>query len=797
MVVGIGGIGNIRDPGDPNDPRRGTSVPQQTPITGLPAGEMTGGFDFDAWDRRQKGLPPKPEPAPSAFDQLAEQFEAQRAAASGQDDGPLRRMPSGVSRAQFQAKVDSLEERQNMVTRLQAAQSPREQANILGEFTGMEMSDGVASTASRLLTDADLGFDAPTAVLAAQNQENRVLRTPGTRQSRPGLQAAIERISNAAALEPADKPLNRELRGGSEEIDFDNPATERARTSYEQLQDQAESEFLRAQNAISDLGRDERRQANAESGAGRRINGRANPLDKEKFERMEAFQVPVIMADQRVNARGELAAPQITTGFRNRKPTTLLDAAQARLALLNPAAELPLQFAQNFGYTRPRSKDKSETNAYDKTPDVPTTDPSSFVVDEDGTKRYGGFAPYDDPAYLSGPVGNRDVNAGAPRYVTNAPMTLGQAVDFVMNSHKTPVKTYTDDMVNQIAGDRYVRNEDGSNGARLFALKNQRDEDLAGGMTAYRVGTPKMFDDGFEPELVQLLRGASGGSFITDQAQSVGENAQTRMVGGERLLVGEKIGFYDQEIRDQQARLLLDSFDDRMLGSYAADLPADSKKSLMAIATLLAKGRNLPVDQGAPVVSAYPQGTTEFSGAAAAAADQQRLQKLGEARQATARKNRVKQKFSAENRTPLPASAEVQAAIDLERELNQASALLKRDYEQQQVRERLTAEAAAASEQNSRQPQTVSEGVMNTDQTSQLNAPAPPVMSDEPTPRAKQMAASAPSQATNAVNNDRVSQMLAGFMRRVRNNPLKSAAAAGGGALAALGASPYDPREGE
>ena len=103
----------------------------------------------------------------------------------------------------------------------------------------------------------------------------------------------------------------------------------------------------------------------------------------------------------------------------------------------------------------------------------------------------------------------------------------------------------------------------------------------------------------------------------------------------------------------------------------------------------------------------------------------------------------------------------------------------------------------AAAEQNSREPQSIDAGVMNTDSTSMLNSPEQPTIYDEPTPRQTQLRDSAPSQEANAVNNSRASQLLGNFMRRVKGNPLKSAAAAAAGGLGVLGALPYDPRESE
>ena len=831
MVVGVGGIGGMRDLGDPYDPRRAQGgVPQAASVPGLP----------DA-------------PQQSRFDQLAAIVAPQN------NDEPERviQTPRGIRRDDFEAAVASAEQRQIMVARLQAAQSPREKASVLGEFTGVETSDAVAETATRLLVDPNFNFDPTTAVQAAQIDV-------GEYRGIDGLQASIEKTSNAAAIEPADKALNRNLRDGSEELDFDNPAVTQAPSAYEALQNEVAQGVYRQQNALKELGRTERQQANAVSGNGSRINGRANPLDKERFERIDPFQVPVIMGPQRVNARNELAAPQITTEFNGRRPTTVFDASQAHLAMLNPAAQLPAEFAETFGYVRGRTKPQTETGSYSKTPDVPTVDPSSSYVDEDGNTRYPGFNPYDDPAYTNRPVPSNNPASGrskifdssSPRYVDSVPMTLGQAVDQVMLDHRTPISTLGDNDVIAIAGDRFIKLPDGSRGKKIYSLKNQREEDERAGLTAYRVGSPDMYDEGFEPELVQLFRGASGAELVVDGAQKPGASATNRLTGGERLLVAEKLGFYDTQVRNQQAQLLVDSFDERMLGSYAEDLQMDSKKALMAVATLLAKGKHLSVEDGATPVSAYPTKRSDFSSAAVVQRDAAKLAKLGQQRIAKAKSNRVRQKFKAEDTTPRPAApglaqqlaaqqAEAAGARSvameqslLDQELKLAAQALAQDkadtkvfannqqqqwaddidtgrvvdIEQRQAfaadmaqREVFASQmadlqadamtrASAVSEQNPLPPQSVSAGVMNTDDVSQLNAPEAPTIRSEPTPRQQQIAASAPAQATNA-GVSRGRERLDAIMALARRNPYRTSAAVAGDALGTLGAIPWDPSD--
>jgi hypothetical protein len=214
----------------------------------------------------------------------------------------------------------------------------------------------------------------------------------------------------------------------------------------------------------------------------------------------------------------------------------------------------------------------------------------------------------------------------------------------------------------------------------------------------------------------------------------------------------------------------------------------------MAVASLLAKGRNLPADDSAQPIADYGTG---FAPRATVQEDQQALQELGERRTAAAKRNRVKQKFSPENRTPVPASAEVQALLAMEEEMAQAQAALRTEYQMQEREAKHAVEAAAASEQNTRAPQSVETGVMNTDDVSMLNAPEPPRIKEEPTPRMQQIAASGQSRATNSVADGRGMEFLGRFLGQVRRNPMRSAAAAAGTGLAALGAAPYDPREGE
>jgi hypothetical protein len=348
---------------------------------------------------------------------------------------------------------------------------------------------------------------------------------------------------------------------------------------------------------------------------------------------------------------------------------------------------------------------------------------------------------------------------------------------------------------------------------------------------------------------------------MDDAGREASIKERTRTVGGVRPVVGEKIAMYDTPVRNQQAQVLLDSFTPEMLGGYFDDfvpegvttnrqglkdtvrpsVTGDSKNAYMAMLSMLAKGAGLPIARGAgvmtdapaardtsnvfgptapgrvgpsprPAATSIPQETAASFPPGSLDQLQAELEELGGVRRAEATSNKVSQRGNWKKELPRAAKQNQKAVAATEQGKALAAEQFQRDIAQAaqsetvlrqnaiaeaNYQEKLADTAAATSEQNTRQPQAVEEGVMNTDQVSQLNAPAPPQMQDEPTPRMQQIAASSQSQATNAVADDRAGSILRKFMGRVRRNPLRSVGAAAAGGLAALGAAPYDPREGE
>ena len=331
---------------------------------------------------------------------------------------------------------------------------------------------------------------------------------------------------------------------------------------------------------------------------------------------------------------------------------------------------------------------------------------------------------------------------------------------------------------------------------------------------------------------------------VTSQDGSVRAEAANKRFnthGGQRAYAGDYFGGRDKEVQNMQAQILLDSFSPDVLGletydkwtnpDYVSGGPtaptgekythraveqrvnpqvADGAKTgnaFMQAVRLLAKGAQFPAEANGAVT---PQGEkiNNYSDI------EQKAQQLGAAR--TARREKEKPgnyatwkvgvgkngEFRAANQAK-GAEASIQAYIDQARAKyldqvrdrgqspsvlaqNEAAAALNAEIAAKEAQ--VVTEAAAVSEQNTRAPQAIETGVMNTDDVSMLNAPEPPVIKDEPAPRQRQLEASAPAQETNAA-----SKFLDSFMGRVRRNPGKAAAIAGAAGLGGLGVIPWDP----
>ena len=913
MVVGTGGIGNIRDIGDPNDPRRGTSAPQQNGAPGLPPSDLTGGFDFDAWTRRQSGQSAPAAQGRPSFADMAAAISQQQEAYSGRvtDLNGVEQLPTSTREQwtdrEAQVAAQRSENNYQIAQQIQSYEL-NQQADEIFKLTEKRVTPQQAGQVSALL-NSGLNIDLPTAVAAVQNNGRGSNAMAGLLASQ----------NQRTEPEPPDREAREAVKALGIEYSLDqlggdsgrnNAATApRDDSDYELRQSSFEDSYRAGQSASRQLDRGETREANAADGKGKRINGRANPFQKEGQGALTPFSVPVIVGDPG-QGRGGATTQVITTGFDQGRPTTVMDPSNSRVVLLNPAAELPADFANSAGYTVQRVKEQDQTGSYSKTPDVPVRDTALDVFEPDAYDRDGnllpqqrvntGFAAQDDPAYTRRTPENgnnfaRDgrrpvsVTNSAPKYVDSRPMTLGQAMKKLLGDNTTPISTFRPEdtvVIDANSGSSlepgvYTRNPDGSANTPLFELKNQKDSDWQAGVTAYRVGSPGMYSSDFYGQAQDLIQQATGGRPVVDPIQD-GEAAldfeladaatreastkeRTRTVGGVRPVVGEKVAMYDEAVRNAQAQALLDSFSPEMLGGYygdftggeqavigrngvrvspAAAVTGDSKNAFMAMISMLAKGGGLPVDRDGSVLvdapaardtsgvygpnrpgrigpnerpagtSLAPEGLAAFP-AGSLDALQAELEELGGVRRAEAQSNRVSQRGNwkkelpraekqnqtaiaqAEDGRRLAQDAYRQASLEA---AQSPSVVAQNEAAFEAYENKVQAEterAYAVSEQNTHSPQSVDTGVMNTDDVSMLNAPEPPVIRDEPTPRQQQIAASAPAAATNSVADDRGMNFLREFMGRARRNPMRTAAAAAGTGLGVLGALPYDPREGE
>ena len=726
-------------------------------------------------------------------------------------------------------------------------QDPEAQQRILTTFAGRDVTPAEVDQVIQAITpDArgtDLGFEPQTAVQALLGGQG------------PITQADADAFAKSGELERDTTTRNRKESADKRFIYSDRELTKKEQVRLESQDAAADKLLVAIEGAERDL-------RNAIDGTGKRSNQKRNKLDSEVFDRKESFTVPVVMGPQGRNAVGskakgtyrrELGAPQINTGFEEGRPRILFDTSDAYVASINPQALLPAEYASAEGLIRQerivKMDESYKPGAYDKNLYVPSVDESSVqnnyiytdskgrpidpsaynpdngdqvvVRDYDGSLR-----PFDDPSYYRGPESSNPTIQGVP-------MTVGQAARALKERHKTPLAHYTDKMVIHEVDDNgkdlyWAKADDGSKGTQLYLSKymqqSPEDRNAYPAVTAYRVGSPNLYSDEFEPAVMKMFRALSGGRYVVDGIQDANASSaadRTRFVGGETLLAGDKAAFWDKDLRNLQDSMLQQAIRE-------GDLPQGDSQ-LRNIVSLLASGSTLAPDdssqpfvrvdapttyKGRPAVLNTADVSTRgaMQGRAQMAAEvAPQLADMAQERKKTAKQAGIKQRKALPERTaPYKANPKAQAEVDA----RQAAALQQRDADiaaaaqspfVQAQNERAFADASAklqaeldranaVSEQNSLPPQSTSTGVMNTDDVSMLNAPEAPMPRDEPTPRQRQIAASTPSQRSNDGVN-RAAQFAASMAGKIRRNPGLAAAAAAGGGLAGLGIIPWSPSE--
>ena len=506
----------------------------------------------------------------------------------------------------------------------------QQQAEKISQEIGHQVSPQTTQEIMSLVNVGN-GIDVKTAafIVESANQAPEGSRRRTGRTS-PELAAALSQLNQDSAIEPIATGMAKAgIRSSSRNVDGQYEPSANP-DNYESRQTEANSQYETFATAARTLdARESRAEGNA-GGKGKRIKGKANAYLKEGNGPQTPYSVPVIVGapGQR---RGTVTTEQITTGFTNRKPTTVMDTSNSRVVLLNPAALLPEEYAAASGYTKIVPADQTVTGSYSSTPDVPIRD----VVDtQDPNRDNNGFWPSEDPFHKS-----------TRRYSESRPMTLAEAMTQLMQDESTPISTFADDQIIMNGDDSFVRNADGTQGQQVFIQDNQRQSDLDGGAAAYRVGYDKKYSRDFYGKAQQLIQEATGGKTVLDPIQDAADaldfeladkatreasiKSRTRQVGGVRPVVGEIAAKNDPVVQAQQAQLLLDSFDAETLGGAYDQFTAipgapdprfqrsprvptsnptvtGDPSSFMAVVNMIARGRGLPAQRDARLIEERP-----------------------------------------------------------------------------------------------------------------------------------------------------------------------------------------------
>lgn len=306
---------------------------------------------------------------------------------------------------------------------------------------------------------------------------------------------------------------------------------------------------------------------------------------------IDPYLVPVLMASPTQEYQGAMQVPVVGGVFNKqgiRDPSgrrgVLLDPTTMEVVMLDPRAELPLDVAQSMGLMRQKPLAQSQTGARDEAVGAPTLERNPL------TGEVHGFRAADDPsiARTDSVFGSRLDSRTADAEL--APMTLGGAVQNIMNRGRTPIKDFTDDMVAvvEVADQRggselaYVLRDEAGNptSMRVYPLKNQPYAPESG-VKSYRVGsdygyrTESLGNPAGYRELTQLLEAATG----------------------KRLVVNERASMWDPGVAAVQRKMLEASTDPR-------NLRGRPDKPLSDVVRLLEGGAAMaPPDVASPLMA--------------------------------------------------------------------------------------------------------------------------------------------------------------------------------------------------
>jgi len=350
--------------------------------------------------------------------------------------------------------------------------------DVVNAATGANLDPQSALRVAQLAEVLEVDASTALQVLAAEQQKMRSLDDPRAQQM-------LEEVSKRSEV-----PLERD-------------------NSYEQLDaiEDATDQMLaaRALDAVAPqtraMSEPERRMIAAELGIGRKSmgTGQMNLVEKVRGEvPPDPYLVPVLLGEPvpetSVNKEGESRTymqprTYVDPKASKRGAERRFDARQVQLGLLDPRARLNPDVAAQLGYVYPISSNEAEQKIGSKIENAPTFDPALRNPGENE-----GFRPQDDPA--------------VQRERQMVPMTLGQAINQIVEANRTPLALRTEGMIRE---DDAGRMFDKGTGKEVFLRGDYQ------GMDNYRIGKDSQYTNKMYRDINELLRAETGMELIANQ----------------------------------------------------------------------------------------------------------------------------------------------------------------------------------------------------------------------------------------------------------------------------------------
>ena len=364
--------------------------------------------------------------------------------------------------------------------RAQAGAELGQVQDVINAATGANLDPESALRVAQLAEALEVDASTALQVLAAEQQKIRSLDDPRARRM---LQEVSKRSEIALERDDSYEQL---------QLDAIEDATDRMLTA-------------RAFDAVAPQSRamseSERRMIAAELGIGRKSmgTGKMNPVEKVRGEvPPDPYLVPVLLgkpvAETSVNKKGESRTymqprTYVDPKASKRGAERRFDARQVQLGLLDPRARLNPDVAAQLGYVYPISTNEAEQKIGSKIENAPTFDPALRNPGEDE-----GFRPQDDPA--------------VQRERQMVPMTLGQAINQIVEANRTPLALRTEGMIRE---DDAGRTFDKGTGREVFLRGDYQ------GMDNYRIGKDSQYTNKMYSDINELLRAETGMELIANQ----------------------------------------------------------------------------------------------------------------------------------------------------------------------------------------------------------------------------------------------------------------------------------------